>query len=211
MDYSVYLFDFDYTLANAEVGIMMCYRAVLQANEHPDVPDDTIRRGIGYGIVEIFTRLTGITDAETLERYKAEYLVASDEYMAENTVLYPYTVPVLTELRQRGKKIGIISTKHRYRIMQSLTRFGIEDMFDIIIGAEDVTELKPDPQGIMLAAEKLGAQNCDILYTGDSIVDARTANNACVDFAAVMTGTTTRAEFVTLPRLMIMSDLSALL
>ena len=44
--------------------------------------------------------------------------------------------------------------------------------------------------------------NCDkasVLFIGDSLIDANTANNADVDFAAVLTGTTTESEFSELP------------
>ncbi len=35
----------------------------------------------------------------------------------------------------------------------------------------------------------------EVLYVGDSLVDAKTADNAKVKFAAVLTGTTTKDEF----------------
>ena len=38
--------------------------------------------------------------------------------MTANTVLFPETSPVLHALKERGHKIGIVSTKYRYRIME---------------------------------------------------------------------------------------------
>jgi phosphoglycolate phosphatase len=38
--------------------------------------------------------------------------------MTANTVLFPETSSVLNTLKARGAKIGIVSTKYRYRIME---------------------------------------------------------------------------------------------
>ena len=211
MNFSVYLFDFDYTLANSEVGIIICYRSVLLRHGHPDVSDDAIRRTIGYPVEDSFTTLCGVTDKATLQEYRREFIKEGDTHMAVNTYLYPLAVPVIKELKSRGKKIGIVSTKLNYRMAEILGKYGATSLFDIIIGAEDVKKPKPDPQGVLLAAEKLGIKKKEILYTGDSEVDALTAKNAGVSFAAVLTGTTTESDLAGLPKLMVMADLSGLL
>ena len=211
MDFSAYLFDFDYTLANAEKGIIIGYRNVLLQNGHPDVSDDTIRRTIGYTIEDAFTMLCGVKDKALLQEYRREYVKEGDTHMTANTYLYPLTVPVIRELRSRGKKIGIISTKLNYRIVEALNKYGVANLFDVIIGGDDVKKPKPDPQGTLLAIEKLGVKKKEVLYTGDSTVDAMTAKNAGVSFAAILTGTTTEKDLEGLPKLIVMSDLSGLL
>ena len=69
------------------------------------------------------------------------------------------------------------------------------DLIDIIVGAEDVKASKPNPEGLLWTLERLGLKKEEVLYVGDSYVDAKTAENANVGFAAVLTGTTTREEF----------------
>ena len=211
MDFSVYLFDFDYTLANAEKGIIICYRKVLNLHGHPEVSDDAIRRTVGYPVEDSFTMLCGVTDEVTLREYRREFGEEADIHMTVNTYLYPLAVPVIRELKSRGKKAGIVSTKNRYRMVEILDKYGASSLFDIIVGGEDVKNPKPDPQGVLLAAEKLGVKKKEILYTGDSMVDALTAKNAGVSFAAVLTGTTTESDLEGLPKLVVMTDLSGLL
>ena len=211
MDFSVYLFDFDYTLANAEKGIIIGYRNVLQKHGHPEVSDDDIRRTIGYTIEDSFAMLCGIEDKAVLQEYRREYIKEGETHMTANTYLFPLAIPVIKELRSRGKKIGIISTKLGYGIVEALEKYGIMSMFDVIVGGDDVKKPKPDPQGMLLAAEKLGVKKKEILYIGDSTVDALTAKNAGVSFAAVLTGMTTESDLEGLPKLMVMTDLSGLL
>jgi len=60
--------------------------------------------------------------------------------------------------------------------------------FDVIVGGEDVAAHKPDPEGLLKAISMVGCQKEEVLFVGDSTVDARTAKNAGVDFVAVLTG-----------------------
>lgn len=211
MQYSIYLFDFDYTLADSARAVITCYRDVLERHDYTGVSDDAICRTIGYPVTDSMTMLTGITDNEKLKQYHLEFRLKADEVMVDNTVLYPSTVPTLEKLKAKGCRIGIISTKYRFRIEDILKRYGITDLIDIIIGGEDVDVPKPDPQGIFIAIERLETDKRSVIYIGDSLVDANAAQNAAVDFAAVTTGTTTAEDFHGLPYIKIMEDLEELL
>lgn len=205
--YKVYLFDFDYTLADSSRGIVMCFRNVLERHQHTGITDDEIKRTIGKTLQESFSILTGITDADTLEAYKKEYVKEADVHMTVNTFLFPETEEVLTRLKTREAKIGIISTKYRYRIMELLSKKLPSNFLDIIVGGEDVKEPKPSPEGVLLAIKKLGCNKEEVLYVGDSTVDAETAQSAQVDFAGVLHGATTREEFSAYPHVEIMESL----
>ena len=210
MEYTTYLFDFDYTLADSSQGIVICFQNVLNRHGYTDITDTQIKRTIGKTLEESFSILTGIEDADTLASYKKEYIREADTYMNVNTFLFPETVPTLTTLKEKGAKIGVISTKFRYRLKAVLDLHFPTDFFDIIIGGEDVKVMKPDQQGIQMALKKLKRNRKETLYIGDSIVDAETARNAKVDFVGVLNGMTTREELKAYPHRQILNDLSQL-
>lgn len=208
--YNVYLFDFDYTLADSSRGIVMCYRNVLERHHHTGIIDETIKRTIGKTLQESFSIMTGITDADTLEMYRKEYVKEADTHMTANTFLFPETIEVLTRLKTNGAKLGIISTKYRYRIMELLGKKLPENFLDIIVGGEDVQHPKPAPEGVLFAIGHLGCRKEDVLYVGDSTVDAETAQAAQVDFAGVLHGATTYDELAAYPHVAIMKTLAEL-
>lgn len=208
--YNVYLFDFDYTLADSSRGIVMCYRNVLERHHHTRITDETIKRTIGKTLQESFSIMTGITDADTLEMYRKEYVKEADTHMTANTFLFPETIEVLTRLKTNGAKLGIISTKYRYRIMELLGKKLPENFLDIIVGGEDVQHPKPAPEGVLFAIGHLGCRKEDVLYVGDSTVDAETAQAAQVDFAGVLHGATTYDELAAYPHVAIMKTLAEL-
>lgn len=115
--------------------------------------------------------------------------------MVANTELYTGVKSVLQKLKAKGYMIAIVTTKYHYRIEQILNKFNANELVDIIVGSDDVKTEKPDPEGLLSVIEDLGAMNEDVLYVGDSLVDAKTAENAKVKFAAVLTGTTAEDDF----------------
>ena len=208
--YQTYLFDFDYTLADSSRGIVICFRNVLERHGFHQIDDHTIKRTIGKTLPESFSILTGITDTDILEAFRKEYVKEADQHMTVNTRLFPETGKVLHSLKNNGATIGIISTKYRYRIWELMSQYLSEDFLDIVVGGEDVSCPKPDPEGLRHALSVLGVSPQEVLYVGDSIVDAETARAAGVDFAGVLHGMTTREELCRYPHVVILPDLCGL-
>lgn len=210
--YTAYIFDFDYTLANSEEGIAMCFEMLFADEGYPPVPRPTICQTIGMTMYDAMAKLTGETNPdriwELIHLYKERY---SDFYMVPNTHLYPQTIPTLAALKKGGALCCIVSTKTRSRINQTIEKDHLESLIDMVVGIEDVPEAKPAPNGILKIQDHFHLQKQDILYIGDSLIDAQTAANAGVSFAAVTTGTTTAEAFAAVPHIAIMSNLSELL
>lgn len=210
-DYKAYLFDFDYTLADSSRGIVMCFRDVLDRHGYTGISDDTIKRTIGLTLEEAFSEMTGVSDPATLAAWRKEYVSVADRVMNAVTELFAEVPTVLAVLKDRGVKTGIISTKYRYRIEDFLLRHFDRLPVDIIVGGEDVKSAKPSPEGLEDAMSRLGVKHEDVLYCGDSTVDAATAVNADVDFAGVLHGVTPRNELERYPHIAVVSDLRELL
>ena len=209
--YQLYLFDFDYTLARSEKGILLCFRRVLDRYGYTDLTDDALRRVIGYTLADGFRMLTGQTDPAVLDRYWREYEDEAHRIMTDNTTLYPDAIPVLTALKDAGAKVGIISSKHRSLVTEAMERYGAMGYIDLLVGVSDVARAKPDPAGILFALETLGAAREETLYCGDSFIDAQAAQNAGVPFAAVTTGTNSAADFAGYPCVAVMERLGRIL
>ena len=209
--YRLYLFDFDYTLVNSEQGILGCFHRTIDAWHLPSVTDDTIRKTIGLPMEQAVEIITGIHDAADIDRFIDDYRKDADIHMTPGTHFFPDTLPTLRALRKADAKIGIISTKTRSRIEEKFVADGCTDVIDLVIGCEDVHAMKPSPEGIEQAIARLGMEKDDVLYTGDSLVDAGAAKNAGVAFAAVTTGTTPASAFEEVPHVKIMKSLRELI
>ncbi len=189
------VFDFDFTLADPSRGAIDCFRHALQHLGLPTVSDIDIRETIGLSLKAAFRRLVDPDHWEHVEQFALHFKHRADQVMAANTIVYESVPHVVQALLARGLSLAIVSNKFRYRVCSILRREGLADRFEAIVGAEDVAEQKPDPRGLFAALGKMGRSPAEVLYVGDSMVDAETAKRASVAFVAVLSGVTPDAAF----------------
>jgi phosphoglycolate phosphatase len=208
MKYCACLFDFDYTLVDSHIGIVKCFRIVLERHGFINVTDEEIQRTIGKTLENSFSILTGIIDKSRLAALRKEYVAEADIYMTANTHLFPDTVSTLNLLKDSGFQLGIISTKYRYRFMDLMNKYFPENFFDVLVGNEDITLPKPHPEGILNALKQLDIDAGKTVYVGDSTVDGETAQRAGVPFIGITTGVTPAEELRTYPHIAIVESLN---
>jgi len=189
------VFDFDYTLADSSRGVVECINFALDNLGLPTVPAERTCQTIGLSLADTFVNLVGESAAARSDGFARLFIKRADEVMADLTILFESVPQTIAVLKEQGLGLGIVSTKFRYRIESILKREGLLDLFDVIVGGEDVPNHKPDPEGLRLAVGRLGRLPLDCVYVGDSVVDAETAKRAGVPFIAVLSGVTPREAF----------------
>jgi phosphoglycolate phosphatase len=182
------LFDFDFTLGDSADAIVHCSRAAFADMSLPPAAPAAIRRTIGLTLQDSFRVLTGETGSTRADEYTRCYVAHADRVMTGMTTVYTAAVAVLATMRTRGVATAIVSTKYRYRIESILEHAGLAGAVDLIVGGEDVTRHKPDPEGLQRALAGLGIAVAHALYVGDHPVDGHAAARAGVGFVRVLTG-----------------------
>jgi phosphoglycolate phosphatase len=205
------IFDFDLTLADSAAAVIDCSGYALQRLGLPPAPPEQVRHTIGLTLPQSFAALTGNPDPELAVAYARHFVSRADEVMVAGTRLYPGVDGLFEGLRSRGVQLAIVSSKFRHRIQAILERAGLGDAVDLILGAEDVHQHKPHPQGLLLALEGLQAEPARSIYVGDHVVDAQAAASAGVAFVAVRTGSSNPDSWGVAAPLAIIEDVSQLL
>lgn len=210
MEYSTVIFDFDYTLADATNGIVSSFNYAFNRLGIPECDRESIKKTVGLPLDKAFIQLTHSRNEVLTNRFLSLFREKANEVMSRDTVLYADTVNTLQRLKREGYNTGIVTTKYHFRVVETLNLHGALDLIDIIVGGEDVKVPKPSPEGLLLAIDSLNKELNDVLYIGDSLIDAQTASAANVDFVAVTTGTTKESEFLQYPCVRILKNLSDL-
>ena len=192
MKYRAICFDFDYTLGDSTDSIVAGFQYGFTRLGWPAPDRETVRRTVGYLLEDAYTLLTGDRD---LERQRRE------------TTLFPGAPELLRELKARGIRLGIVSTKRSDTLEAILENRGVLGELDLIIGSDRVKRHKPDPEGLLAAMSRLGAGPEETLFCGDTVLDAGAAQNAGTEFAAVLNGTTPASAFREWPHVHIAPDL----
>lgn len=218
MKYQGIFFDFDYTLGDSTVPIAAGYREGFEIMGLPAPTVEQVRRTVGMTLGDGYTYLTGDRDPERQREFYRQFQLAVGEHaqeegrriMVEETRLLPGAVRLLTSLKEQGVKVAIVSTKLGITIRRIFAHQGLEHLLDLVVGGEDVGSSKPDPEGLNFALEKLGLEREQVLFCGDTVIDAATARNGGTDFCAVLNGTTPGYDFDDYPHVHIAGNLDDL-
>ena len=155
------IFDFDGVISDSEPCHFAAYNKVLADF------------GIQIKKEEYYAEYLGFTDYEAFEdiqkRYKPDFKGLSIEHLVERKAeifkdligkggnLIDGIVELVGELETNDIKLAINSGATAADIKVMLAGSAIEDSFDIIVSADDVSKGKPDPEGYLLALKKLNA------------------------------------------------------
>ncbi|MFH1743707.1 MAG: HAD-IA family hydrolase [bacterium] len=189
------IFDFDYTLADSSKGVVECMNFAFSRLGLPVLSADRICPTIGLSLPDAFIELVGREHSIQADEFARLFISRADEVMTDLTTIFEGVPETLNLLKKRGKTLGIVSTKFRYRIEGILCRDNLLELFDVIVGGEDVSKHKPSPEGLLKAAEELRSVASNPLYVGDSVTDAETAKRAGMPFVAVLSGKTPKSRF----------------
>lgn len=85
---------------------------------------------------------------------------------------------VLERILKAGIKTGCVTNTHKALALKILRRVNLLDFLMVVVGGDEVTSQKPDPEPLLRALTHLGILPRKACYVGDTIYDIRTAINA---------------------------------
>ena len=185
--YSVVLFDMDGTIADTdEVILRSMYELYDLYRDGKRTPDEQIYYFSGPPITETLKKEFPHQDQKMMIQ---EFVRVSKIYYHKCLHEYPNCRETLLELKKAGIKLGVVTNKATPYAIKCLELVRLDDVFDYLIGYDDVVKKKPDGEGILKSAKHFNVKDLkNILYVGDNVIDLDTANNAGVDCCLVCWG-----------------------
>ena len=182
-EYALYLFDFDNTLFDTRCGIEAILREalpVLGVEYGPDSFDECL----GLTMDQVYDRYMG-DDRSRYRDFERSFMsvVMSDAYLGAPP--FPETARVLESLRARGKRIGVVSGKKAYKIVNLLRANGLDGYPKTVVGFDETERHKPFPDPILKGMSSFDVPKDETVYVGDSPNDAMAAEAAGVDCVIV--------------------------
>jgi len=207
MEWRAVFFDFDYTLGDATEAIVTGFQYGFAQMGLPQPEREAVRNTVGYVLEDAYTLLSGDSGEAGRRRFRQLYLEKASPIQVTDTRLFPGAMELLEALHSRGIPVGIVSSKGGGVLREILEARGIVHLLSGITGGDQVARPKPDPEGLLTAVSGLGLTAGEILYCGDTVIDAETAQRAGAAFCAVLNGTTGAEAFTAYPHRHISPDL----
>ena len=104
-----------------------------------------------------------------------------------------------------------ISTGSAPRVDRFLVHYGVRELFTDVVGAQTTRRMKPHPEPLLYAAQKMGVDPAECLMIGDTTIDIRTGRSAGAQTVGVLCGFGTEDELVAAGAGMILRTTSDLL
>jgi pyrophosphatase PpaX len=184
MPFQYVLFDLDGTVVDSGAIILASMRHATREVLGRDYSDEELLQTVGGPGLEAQMRALAPDQVDRLvDVYRAHNEPLHDELEACDGM-----EDVLVRLHQEGRRLGIVTAKRRATVELAFANVPLGHLFETIVGGDETTRHKPDPEPLLLGAERLGADAGATAYVGDSPFDVRAAKAAGMFSVAVAWG-----------------------
>lgn len=174
----IVILDFDGTLADTAAIIIRTTQATIRELKLPSRTDDECAAMIGLRLIEIPPVLFPGIELDG-DLYASTYRRLFHIFNKEGAVtLYPGVKEKLEELKGRGIVLTIASSRSRASLTEYVEKLGLSHLISYILGADDVSAGKPDPEAVQKTLEKFGFSPDEAIVVGDTVFDINMGRNA---------------------------------
>lgn len=183
------IFDMDGTLLNTYEDLANAVNYGLEKSGFPTHDAEKYKYFCGNGTDVMITRALPAEhrDEETLKKVRELYFEYYNAHSGECTRPYDGIPELLTELRAKGIKLGVVSNKIDF-MTQIVAKEYFGDAFDCVTGQREGVPIKPDPAMVFEVMKTFGVTTDECIFVGDSDVDALTGKNSGAFMVGVLWG-----------------------
>lgn len=174
----IIIFDLDGTLINTIDDLGQACNHALQACGFPVHEIADYPQLVGNGINRLIERALPVENRNetTVLRMREYFVPYYDAHNCDLTRPYDGIPELLLSLKKAGHTMAVASNKYQTATEKIVNHF-FPNTFDIVLGERENVPRKPNPQIVWDILSNLTEQS-DIIYIGDSLVDAETAKAA---------------------------------
>ncbi|HSX21769.1 MAG TPA: HAD-IA family hydrolase [Gaiellaceae bacterium] len=184
MKFPVVLFDLDGTVVDSGAIILASMRHATREVLGREFGDEELMQAVGGpGLEAQFAAFAPDRVEELVRVYRAH-----NEPLHDELVSCAGMDDVLVQLREEGRRLGVVTAKRRSTVELAFASVPLGHLFETIVGGDETERHKPDPEPLLLAANRMNAKPSDTAYVGDSPFDMLAAKAAGMYAVAVTWG-----------------------
>ncbi len=168
------LFDLDGTLIDTNELIITTYLHTLEKYYPGRYSREDVLPFLGPTLHESFSTVNPDLVEEMVLEYRAFNIANHDELVRE----FSGVSEVVQSLKEKGYKLGVVTTKRHDVTLKGLRLMDLEQFFQVIVAYDHVEKVKPDPEPIFKALEQLGSTPAETIMVGDNFHDILAGKNA---------------------------------
>ena len=189
------IFDFDGTLGDTRHNIVVTLQRTMSLLGLPLRSESECASTIGLTLEDSFRTMYPEIDEIKAKECVATYrdiFYQSIEELTPN--LFEGVSDTLARLHAMDIKMSIASSRSSPSLLLFLRNMTIANYFGVVLGSDNVTRHKPQPEPVLRSLAEYGVKPSEALVVGDMPVDVLMAHNADVRCVAVSYGNATVEE-----------------
>ena len=174
----IIMLDFDGTLGDTTGVIIRTTQATIKELGLPSRTDEQCASMIGLRLVEIPPVLFPECNIDVnlyAQTYRKNFYIFNTQGAVN---LYPNVPETLSELKNRGLVLTIASSRSHNSLADYINNLNLSEYISFIIGGDDVSAGKPNPEAINKTLEKFGFKPEEAIMVGDTVFDIQMGINA---------------------------------
>ena len=181
------IFDLDGTLIDTKPIVVNILNFLRQERGLNKMSQKAMLSSLSLGGSAMIENTLETTEIETklfLDRFRNIY----SKIKTPNSLIYKNVPEALYYLEKNKYLIAICSNKPINLLSNALKDTNLSKFFNFIIGEDQKSSPKPDPERLIKCLSFFNLKNYDAVFIGDSTVDQIAAQNAKIDFILFQRG-----------------------
>lgn len=205
------VFDFDGTLGDTRANIVKAMQDAMHAEGLPEVSEAAIVSTIGVplekGLEMLWPELRGEKRVAFITTYRR---IFEEDRKTHIPPLFPNVKETLRSLKEAGLVLTVASSRLSDSLKGFLHDMEIDRYISYVLGADNVTKAKPDPEPVLKTMRELGFRPDETMVVGDMAVDVLMGKRAGARAVAVTWGNAVLSELENSGPDFIIGDMSEL-
>lgn len=192
MQIKAVLFDLDGTLIDTIPDLTYGLNQMLKGLDKPPLTTGQVSSMVGRGVIDlmenVFRASRLAVRSEAINKAISVYCDIMVRSGSSHSTVFPDVFESLARLRTSGMKVAIVTNKPRSMTEAIVREKDLVWRVDCVVAAGDAATVKPHPEMLWFACDKLGVPRNEAVMVGDSSNDALAAQSAGMPVYLVTTG-----------------------
>ncbi len=172
------LFDLDGTLIDSSPDFLKCLNTLLNENNRSAIQESDIRYLVSDGSNVLLKNFLKPSSNEELENFREAFFKLYHEELEHGSKFFKGIEELIMFLEEENIPWGIVTNKFKRFAEKIIQNNPLLQKSQLLITPDDVCIAKPNPEGLIKAANILGLLPGQCIYAGDHIKDLEAGSNA---------------------------------